>query len=193
MAPARLAHRGTRQRAFRERKERHVRDLEAKLNLMTTTTSSLQSDNDRLRLLLEQALSDNESLRVTSTTSSRAQAPSGSEQERERTPFPASGSSQSPLSDGGRALHTASLTDSLLSPEPSTSKPSRSSRLLSPNAAWDLLQLHLVYASGALNKGDISERLRELARHNSTGPALDEDDVRRIIDEVARSSVDNVV
>ena len=57
-----------RQRAFRERKERHVRDLEAKLTALESQSHSLQSDNERLKLALQRAETENEILRATSAT-----------------------------------------------------------------------------------------------------------------------------
>lgn len=44
------------QRAFRERKERHVRDLEAKLHFFATRMAKLQEDNERLEALLRRVL-----------------------------------------------------------------------------------------------------------------------------------------
>lgn len=46
----------TSQRAFRERKERHVRDLEAKLHFFATRMAKLQEDNERLEGLLRRVL-----------------------------------------------------------------------------------------------------------------------------------------
>lgn len=46
----------TSQRAFRERKERHVRDLEAKLHFFATRMAKLQEDNERLEALLRRVL-----------------------------------------------------------------------------------------------------------------------------------------
>ena len=48
-----------------------MRDLEAKLNLLTTTTSSLQSDNERLKLMLQRAETENEILRSPATRTAR--------------------------------------------------------------------------------------------------------------------------
>lgn len=48
------------QRAFRERKERHVRDLEAKLHFFATRMAKLQEDNERLEGLLRRVLIEKE-------------------------------------------------------------------------------------------------------------------------------------
>ncbi|KAI9655725.1 MAG: hypothetical protein M1821_005160 [Bathelium mastoideum] len=71
------------QRAFRERKERHVRDLEAKLTALESQSHSLQSDNERLKLALQRVETENEILRATSATNplslSLPGSPSGEE------------------------------------------------------------------------------------------------------------------
>lgn len=50
----------TSQRAFRERKERHVRDLEARLHFFATRMAKLQEDNERLEGLLRRVLVEKE-------------------------------------------------------------------------------------------------------------------------------------
>lgn len=59
------------QYAFHERKEIHIRDLEAKLNALKNYTDSLQSDNDHLKQVLQRARTENEILRSTQTTGSQ--------------------------------------------------------------------------------------------------------------------------
>lgn len=61
----------SRQRAFRERKERHVRDLEAKLSALESSATSLATDNERLKLALQRATTENEILRATSSSTHR--------------------------------------------------------------------------------------------------------------------------
>jgi AP-1-like factor len=53
-----------RQRAFRERKERHMRDLEAELLVLKSSTYSLLSDNKRLKLALQRSWNENGNLRA---------------------------------------------------------------------------------------------------------------------------------
>ncbi|KAF2104887.1 hypothetical protein NA57DRAFT_51681 [Rhizodiscina lignyota] len=59
------------QRAFRERKERHVRDLEAKLSALESSATSLATDNERLKLALQRATTENEILRATTSNAHR--------------------------------------------------------------------------------------------------------------------------
>jgi len=57
---------GFSQRAFRERKERHVRDLEQKLSDLEQASNSLHADNERLKQQLAKVATENEILRATS-------------------------------------------------------------------------------------------------------------------------------
>ncbi|RAL61849.1 hypothetical protein DID88_002912 [Monilinia fructigena] len=60
------------QRAFRERKERHVRDLEAKLAAYEKDSGNLALENERLKLQLTKAATENEILKATSGHPNRA-------------------------------------------------------------------------------------------------------------------------
>ena len=52
------------QRAFRERKERHVRELEEKVNNLEQASSNLVADNERLKRELARFTTENEILRA---------------------------------------------------------------------------------------------------------------------------------
>lgn len=184
-----------RQRAFRERKERHVRDLEAKLNLLTTTTSSLQSDNERLKLLLQRAQTENEILRATASSSPTRQHPPGFVDD----PSMLSPSRQSKASPSAEEPHLnpTRLANGLLFTGPSSprfgSSPGSESHLLSASATWDLLQSHPLYLSGAVDIGEVCERLKKMARCEGMGPMFEEEEVRKVIEEVGRSGGDELI
>lgn len=55
-----------RQRAFRERKERHVKDLEERLDVVEDEQLMTKRENERLKRDLEQVTTENEILRTTS-------------------------------------------------------------------------------------------------------------------------------
>ena len=183
-----------RQRAFRERKERHVRDLEAKLNLLTTTTSSLQSDNERLKLLLQRAQTENEILKATASSSPTRHHPPGFVDD--PSLLPSSRSIRSTVSEDEPSLDPARLANGLLSTEASSSarpSPRNDSNLLSASATWDLLQSHPLYLSGAVDIGEVCERLKKMARCDGMGPMFEEDEVRKVIEEVGRSGGDELI
>lgn len=194
----------TSQRAFRERKERHVRDLEAKLNLLTTTTSSLQSDNERLKLMLQRAQTENEILRATSASSPpNSHHPPGFVDD--PSLLPTSRHSRTSTSRTNSAENTTldpkRLANGLLSTETSspTSRVGSSpgggseSHLLSASATWDLLQSHPLYLSGAVDIGEVCERLKKMARCDGMGPMFEEEEVRKVIEDVGRSGGDELI
>lgn len=239
------------QRAFRERKERHVRDLEAKLDHLTSTTSSLQSDNERLKLLLQRAQTENEILRATATAGGPAahRPPSFVDDpasllrrlpQRKPSPRPRAGAGTQnststgdpdhPLLSANRLAHGLLSTDpatigaptkpsagskpdsdrgastsstsnnaqnqttSTTNPGPTSSSPTSSTpNLLSASATWDLLQSHPRYLSGAVDLGEVCERLKRLARCDGWGPMFVEEEVRAVIDEVGRGGGDELI
>jgi len=185
-----------RQRAFRERKERRVRDLEAKLNLLTTTTSSLQSDNERLKLLLQKAQTENEILRATAAASSPTRHhPPGFVDDPTLLPAP-SRSTRSTSLEGEPSMDPTRLANGLLSTESSSSgrpSPNYESNMLSASATWDLLQSHPLYLQGAVDIGEVCERLKKMAKCEGTGPMFEEEEVRRVIEEVGRSGNDELI
>ena len=94
---------------------------------------------------------------------------------------------------------TSRLANGLLSTGSSTPKTFSSlgsrteSHLLSASATWDLLQSHPLYLSGAVDIGEVCERLKKMARCEGTGPLFEEEEVRKIIEEVGRSSDDESI
>lgn len=185
------------QRAFRERKERHVRDLEAKLNLLTTTTSSLQSDNERLKLMLQRAQTENEILRATAAASPRSHHPPGFVDDPSALP-PSKQHKSSTASADDAPLNATRLANGLLStrsssPGKSASSPNSESQLLSASATWDLLQSHPLYLSGAIDIGEVCERLKKMARCDGLGPMFEEEEVRKVIEEVGSGGGDELI
>ncbi|KAK7515826.1 hypothetical protein BKA81DRAFT_306276, partial [Phyllosticta paracitricarpa] len=180
------------QRAFRERKERHVRELEAKLSALESSTHSLQSDNERLKLLLQRAKTENEILRA---TSGNARGVGGD-------PLP------SPTEDDGVTVITGKVEPdhhklrdtsglgpgaTILSRIPIAGAASAGNHL-SASATWDLIQAHPAVRQGAVDVADVCERLRGAARCNGQGPVFEEDFVWRAIEESARAgSADELI
>ncbi|KAK3618173.1 hypothetical protein LTR56_014245 [Elasticomyces elasticus] len=185
------------QRAFRERKERHVRDLEAKLNLLTTTTSSLQSDNERLKLMLQRAQTENEILRATAASSPTANHPPGFVDDpsllpHARQPKRSLAVVEEPHFDTAR-LANGLLSTTSTSPSKFGSPAGSEGQLLSASATWDLLQSHPLYLSGAVDIGEVCERLKKMAKCDGMGPMFEEEEVRKVIEEVGRSGGDELI
>lgn len=173
-----------------------MRDLEAKLNLLTTTTTSLQSDNERLKLALQRAQTENEVLRATTSSSPASSHSLGLVDD--PSLLPQSRQAKSSSSSDEPTLDPTRLANGLLStastPSSKYSSPSGSeTHLLSASATWDLLQSHPLYLSGAVDIGEVCERLKKMARCDGMGPMFEETEVRKVIDEVGRSGGDELI
>lgn len=66
-----------------------------------------------------------------------------------------------------------------------STSPKTGERLLGAGAAWDLIVLHPLYEQGLVDIGDISERLKGLARCDGQGPVFEES---VILDAIQASS-----
>lgn len=185
------------QRAFRERKERHVKDLEAKLTSLEQQSAVLSGENERLRRELARVATENEILRATSSPH-----PHGSH------PFLTDAdeiSSTGPLkySPTDSRMKNSSLGDShddsreKLDPASLNGLAKQASghrfivaddtgeALLAAGATWDYIQAHELFRKGLVDVGDVCERLKKLARCDGQGPVFEEGDVRRAIAESA--------
>jgi AP-1-like transcription factor len=163
------------QRAFRERKERHVKDLEAKLSALETSATSLASDNQRLKLALQRATTENEILRSQTTTSRLS-------------------THASPGSDISSSSDTSPTADPTYSTStPSWGGPGTEDRLLPAAATWDLIQSHPLVQQGHVDIADVCERLRGAARCDGSGPVFAEREVRRAVEESRRGGGDELI
>ncbi|KAE9965672.1 hypothetical protein BLS_007451 [Venturia inaequalis] len=163
------------QRAFRERKERHVKDLEAKLNVLESSASSLASDNQRLKLALQRATTENEILRASSRPSS--------------TITPAQHHSP---------MHNIDTSDALLDPGYTAHSPAYGTNdgdgaLLPAGATWDLIQNHPLVRQGFIDIADVCDRLRGAARCDGSGPVFAEKEVIRAVESSRRAGGDELI
>ncbi|KAG0650102.1 Fluconazole resistance 3 [Hyphodiscus hymeniophilus] len=159
------------QRAFRERKERHVKDLEAKLAAMEKNSASVAEENERLKLQLQKAATENEILKATSSHSSRG----SSESVRNAGPM-----HYSPIDFYTEVLEAHK--DKRPSHRIVTSESGE--RLLAAGAAWDYIINHPLYARGLVDVGNVSDRLKTVAKCDGQGPVFEE---RAIIDAIENS------
>lgn len=174
-----------------------MRDLEAKLNLLTSTTSSLQSDNERLKLMLQRAQTENEILRATSSTSPSTNHPPGFvddptllQSSRQRQTRTSRSSGTRPDSATRSGLPSSTMSSS---PDKTSNSEIGQRHLLSASATWDLLQSHPLYLAGSVDIGEVCERLKKLARCEGMGPVFDEFEVRKVIEEVGKSGGDELI
>ena len=167
-----------RQRAFRERKERHVKDLESKLHSLSAHSSTLLTDNERLKRELQRLATQNEILRATAsqpTPVMRAPSPVHGPQTYSPTDFQAA---------IGEAHHPLSFED-FGGPE--------GQRLLAVGATWDYIINHESFQKGLIDIADVHKRLKGRAICDGRGPAFKEAEVLRAIEESVIGGNDELI
>jgi len=178
------------QRAFRERKERHVRDLEAKLSLLESSAHSLQSDNERLKLALQRARTENEILRATSAQSpSNSRPVSGnytspgglySEDDEDEEPYNVQALPEGAILTNGEQHHLMA-------------KKSMKTREIPASQLWDVIQSHHLVKQGIVDVADVCERLKGVAKCSGSGPVYDERLIWAAIESSRRSGGDELI
>ncbi|KAJ5163671.1 transcriptional regulator family: bZIP [Penicillium coprophilum] len=175
------------QRAFRERKEQHVRDLEDKVNTLEQASSTLQADNERLKRELAQYTTENEILRATS------QVHRGHVSSNENPTPTVTG----PMKFSPTDFHATFMPDGPGTPRSPhhrlTVCPITGERLLDARATWDLIQKHELFERGQLDIGDITDRLKGMSQCDGQGPAFKEGQVRQAIEESAAVDRDELI
>ncbi|KAF2089828.1 hypothetical protein K490DRAFT_35512, partial [Saccharata proteae CBS 121410] len=169
------------QRAFRERKERHVRELEAKLAALESASHALQTDNERLKLLLQRAKTENEILRA---TTSGGVAGGGGEGEEDGD------------ADGDMDVDVDADVDVDWDVDEAYTAGGVEGGVdtsLTASATWDLIQKHPLVAAGKVDVADVCERLRGKARCDGQGPVFEAGVVWRTIEESGRGAGDELI
>jgi AP-1-like factor len=146
-----------------------VKDLEAKLTALESSATSLASDNQRLKLALQRATTENEILRASSRPNS--------------TISPAQHHSPSHSGDADPGYTTSSVKSGELE-----------GTMLTAGATWDLIQGHPLVRKGYVDIADVCDRLRgATTRCDGTGPVFSERDVKRAIEESRRGGSDELI
>lgn len=174
-----------RQRAFRERKERHVRDLEDKLNGLEQASNYLHEDNERLKRELAKIATENEVLRATSNSGPNSTA----------------NGFNSPTTTGPMSYTPKDFTSSLVAMGHQASEPTHritvneetGERLLDSGATWDMIQSHPLSQQGKVDIADVCERLKGHARCDGQGPVFEEGLIRQTIEESSAAGNDELI
>lgn len=162
------------QRAFRERKERHVKDLEARLATLEAEAQHTTSENERLKREMQKITTENEILRATSTLNGQNSL----------SPEPAQ-------TTGPQRYNPTDFYSDLLASHTEKTPSHRiavaedGERLLAAGATWDLIINHEAFKRGLVDVGDVSERLKNQAKCDGQGPVFPE----RVILEAIEASV----
>jgi hypothetical protein len=166
-----------------------VRDLEAKLNALESSTHSLQSDNERLKLALQRARTENEILRATGGGSPTASRPVSASypspgahlpDEEESEPYNVQGLSNGSVVNSADKEHSASRR-----------RPK--SREIPADKTWDLIQTHPLVKQGLVDIADVCERLKGAAKCDGRGPVFEEAVVWAAIESSRRSGGDELI
>ncbi|KAL8917375.1 MAG: hypothetical protein Q9208_007993 [Pyrenodesmia sp. 3 TL-2023] len=180
------------QRAFRERKERHVKDLEGKLNSITSQNSSLLAEIERLQRENEKFATQNEILRA---TTSPIQANFNGHAPPPESPVPgpmhfspvnAHHIVSSPHGNHrGNTIPSMSHRIDIL--------PSTGERLYGTGATWDFIQNHELFRRGMVDIALVSQRLQPHALCDGNGPAFPESAIINAIEESIGGAGDELI
>lgn len=183
------------QRAFRERKERHVKELEKKLAELQANYSSSQSDNERLKQELAKVATERDILRATTSSSHPLNAFSDPTQQTEE---PTHTGPMYFVPTDSYKLKSSSKSESktpakISAPHATSVSPVTGERLLSAAETWDIIQSHPLFTEGLLDIGHVCERLKSLSRCNGHGPSFEEADVLKAIEESTIGRKDELI
>ncbi|PQK15388.1 hypothetical protein BB8028_0005g09010 [Beauveria bassiana] len=193
------------QRAFRERKEKHVKDLESKLANLENSQQQASVENERLRRHLQKVSTENEILRATSNMNNQSSAPSHHQNHHQQQQQQYGGghrrraSSPPSIINGPTEYRPTDFYASLLRDHASKSPSHRiimgddGERLLAPGATWDLIVSHELYKRGLVNISMVSERLRDKARCDGQGPVFPESAIMEAIMQSVASGSDDLL
>ncbi|KAI9669548.1 MAG: hypothetical protein M1817_004667 [Caeruleum heppii] len=173
------------QRAFRERKERHVKTLETKLSSLEAHSSTLVTDNDRLKRELAKVATENEILRA--TTQSAAQS-----QQVQASPPVTGPQSYSPMDpkDFYSSLHHAHENKV---PSHRITVAENGQRLLGAGATWDYIVSHELFRRGLVDVALVCEKLKNRAKCDGQGPTFEERDIKMAIEESSAAGGDELI
>jgi hypothetical protein len=169
-----------------------VRDLEAKLSALESSTHSLQSDNERLKLALQRARTENEILRATtgqhSPTSSRPVSAS----------YPSPGAhlpDEDDIKDADynvQSLPNGSVVNSA-DKDHAASRRKTKGREIPAAQTWDLIQSHPLVKQGLVDIADVCERLKGAAKCDGHGPVFEESTIWQAVEDSRRSGGDELI
>lgn len=178
------------QRAFRERKERHVKELETKLSALESSTHSLQSDNERLKAALQRARTENEILRATSGHSPSADSRPLS------VSYPSPGAHLLLEEDEkDDEYNVQSLTNGSVvnAADKEHSRRKAKGKEVPAAQAWDLIQSHELVKQGLVDVADVCERLKGSAKCDGHGPVFEESAIWQAVEESRRCGGDELI
>jgi AP-1-like transcription factor len=175
-----------------------VKDLEIKLNSLEAHSSTLLTDNERLKRELDKLVTQNEILRATTTPLNPFAHMPPNLHGHLPPPLPES-PIPGPLTYSPSAFHEA-----LTGGHPSTANnraishriqvsATTGERLLATGATWDLIQSHELFRKGMVDIGEVCSRLKDRALCDGNGPAFAEGEILRAIEESVGGAGDELI
>jgi len=161
------------QRAFRERKEKHVKELEAQVAALKQASSTVSAENEMLKLSLQKVSTENEILKATSHHSHNSHSPS---------PLPDAGPMRySPKDFYTQVLHAH---ENKTPSHRIVTDTETGDRLLAAGATWDFIIQHPLFKKGMVDVAAVSEKLKGVAKCDGQGPVFEE---KAIVDAIEKS------
>ncbi|KAM7205627.1 fluconazole resistance protein 3 [Rhypophila sp. PSN 637] len=171
------------QRAFRERKERHVKELETRLQQLEQDNQHTSSENERLKRDLQKLSTENEILRATSLVNNTGSP----------------GSNGSPMTTGPMSYNPNAFYTDVLQNHANKTPSHRvvtsddGERLLAAGATWDLIINHELFKKGLVDVGDVSARIKGQAKCDGQGPVFEERAILEAIEQSVASGTDELL
>ncbi|KAL8949855.1 MAG: hypothetical protein Q9222_004072 [Ikaeria aurantiellina] len=182
------------QRAFRERKERHVKDLEGKLNSITSHNSSLLAEIERLQRENEKFATQNEILRATTTPLNVGQP--GFNNHGPGSTSPVAGPMHYSPVNSHHIVSSPRVNGHGNTVPPISHRIDVSSsgeRLYGSGATWDFIQNHELYRRGMVDISLVSQRLQPHALCDGSGPAFPESAIISAIEDSIGGAGDELI
>ena len=167
-----------------------------KLNALEADKSTITNENERLKRELEKVNMQNEILRATTTPLNLSQP--NTHAHLPAHPIPP----DSPI-PGPQTYSPAAFHESLSNQDPnSPNQPishrihihaATGERLLTTGAAWDMIQSHEMFKKGMIDIADVCGRLKGRTMCDGSGPAFEEGEIRRAIEESVGGPGDELI
>lgn len=146
---------------------------------LENASKNLTTENERLKLQLQKASTENEILKATSSTHHRSPTP--------------------PTTSGPMHFSPTDFYSEVLQSHENKTPSHRvvygddGGRLLAAGAAWDYIIAHPLFLRGMVDIGDISERLKTQARCDGQGPVFSEQDIIKALEASVASGSDELL
>ncbi|KAJ5239639.1 hypothetical protein N7468_004258 [Penicillium chermesinum] len=165
------------QRAFRERKERHVKDLEEKVLSLEEASNNLRADNERLKRELAKFATENEILRATSSLNA------GNNNSDRSVPTTVNGPMTFTPTDFYTKLADGEEWADNPMPNPTKHRllycKKTGERLFDIGETWDLIQADKAFKEGLVDIAVVVKNLKGMAQCSGQGPAFRERDIKK--------------